>query len=405
MKRSARPKSPIRMVTLLSCAAAVGLVSQSDASRAEDPWPWSGRTGEDAVTLLLLGDFNVQQREDPADALANVHRTLNDAELVYANLEGLLVESKGAARDLPNKSGWTHLGAESVQALVAGNISVVGVANNVAYGRDDIMASLSVLDANGIAHTGAGEDIEAAHEPAIVERSGVRFGFLQYTSKWYDESKQVATEGAPGVARLKSPDGTTIEPGDLDRMLDDIRRLRPRVDVLVVSAHTRDGQRTERSTSDGSAAEPATASRAEPDLYSRIPVNESLQQVEPYQKRLARAAIDAGADIVFGHGCHMLQAVETYADKPVMYCLGNFASDWIRVRNYRDGLVARVVVEDKAVERVSLVPVTRDPESNNVRFVEPETPEGERLYGTLRALSEQTALTREGQELVLFEKP
>ncbi|MBN1239357.1 MAG: CapA family protein [Gammaproteobacteria bacterium] len=381
------------------CASILGLVCCLGRASAEDPWPWSD-TSEDAVTLLLLGDFNVQKRDDPADALRHVVRTLNRADLVYANLEGLLVESRGPAHDLPNKSGWTHLGPESVAALVAGNISVVGVANNVAYGRENILESLSVLDAHGIAHTGAGEDLDAAHEPAIVEAKGVTFGFLQYTSKWYDESEQIATPDAAGVARLKSMDGETIDSGDLERMLDDIRELRPKVDILVVSAHTRDGQG--RSGAGGSAS-PHPASAPEPDLYSRLPVNENLQHYEPYQAALARAAIDAGADIVFGHGCHMLQAVETYRGKPVMHCLGNSASDWIRVRDYRDGLVARVVVEDRSVERVSLVPLTRG-EDNDVRLVAPGSAEGERLHKRLKELSRDTPLLLEGQELVLIDE-
>ena len=364
---------------------------------AQDPWPWYS-TNRQNVTLLLLGDFNVQKRAHPADALVYVRQTLNQADAVYANLEGLLVPSRGADKDLPNKNGWTHPGPEEVQALQAGNIAAVGVANNVAYGRDNIMASLAVLDANGIAHTGAGKNIGQAHQPAIIERHGVRFGFLQYTSKWYDEEQQIATANEPGVARLKSPDGETIDPGDLQRLLDDIKRLRPLVDVLAVSAHTRDGQRS------GRAGPPPSPENRKADLYSLLPVVESLSQVEPYQKRLAHAAVDAGADIVFGHGCHMLQAVETYHGKPVMYCLGNFASDWIRVRNYRDGLVARIVIRDKQVRRVSLVPVTRDAEGNNVRLVAPDSDDGHRLYGRLRELSVGTDLVLQGQELILLDK-
>lgn len=386
----------------LFCCSILGLTCYHGQASAEDPWPWSGELAQDSVTLLLLGDFNVQKRENPADALQHVRQTLNQADLVYANLEGLLVESKGPAWDLPNKSGWTHLGPDAVQALVAGNISVVGAANNVAFGRDNIVESLSVLDANGIAHTGAGENLDEAHEPVIIERNGVRFGFLQYTSKWYDETQQIATASAAGVARLKSPDGTSVEPTDMERMLSDIRRLRPKVDILVVSAHTRDGQGSGGSAGNGARSSPTGA---EADLYSRLPVNERLQNYEPYQQHVAHAAIDGGADIVFGHGCHMLQAVETYEDKPVMYCLGNFASDWIRVRDYRDGIVARIVVEDKRLKRVSLVPVTRDAENNNVRLVAPDSADGRRLYGKLRELSQSATLTLDGQELVLLEKP
>jgi hypothetical protein len=99
----------------------------------------------------------------------------------------------------------------------------------------------------------------------------------------------------------------------------------------------------------------------------------------------------------------MLQAVETYRGKPIMHCLGNFASDWIRVRDYRDGLLARVVIRDKKVKRVSLVPVTRDAETNNVRLVTPDEADGVRLYGRLRALSQDTPLPLKNQELVLLD--
>lgn len=400
--RVLRPFRSLRKACVL-CSSILCLSVCHNAARAQDPWPWSGSVDQDSVTLLLLGDFNVQNRDDPAGALKHVRNTLNQADVVYANLEGLLVPSMGPALDLPNKSGWTHLGPEAVEALVAGNVAAVGVANNVAFGRDNILRSLTVLDANGIAHTGAGKNLDAAHEPAIIERKGIRFGFLQYTSKWYDESQQIATATEAGVARLRSPDGLDVDPADFDRLIDDIRVLRPTVDVLVVSAHTRDGQGR------GGGAAPAAAGSAravaEPDLYSRLPVNERLQNFEPYQQRVARAAIDAGADVVFGHGCHMLQAVETYHEKPVMYCLGNFASDWIRVRDYRDGLVARIIVENKRLKRVSLVPVTRDPESNNVRLVAPGSSEGDRLYGWLTDLSQSAHLRLDGAELVLVDNP
>jgi hypothetical protein len=192
-------------------------------AETDGSWPWTGGYEDKSSTLLLLGDFNVQKRDDPADALVHVRDTLNSADLVYANLEGLLVKSEGPDKDIPGKSGWQHPGPEAVQALKAGNIQAVGVANNVAYGPENIMKSLSVLDANGIVHTGAGGNIEEAHLPAIVEKKGMKFGFLQYTAKWYEE-EQIAKEDSPGVARILSRDGSTIEPSDLNRLIDDIHR-------------------------------------------------------------------------------------------------------------------------------------------------------------------------------------
>lgn len=365
-----------------------------------EPWPWADPPTATGTSLILLGDFNVQKRADPASALLHVRETLSAADLVYANLEGLLVESRGPADDLPNKTGWTHLGPDSIAALVAGNIGVVGVANNVAYGRENIMRSLTVLDANGILHAGAGRNLEAAHQPAVITRNELRFGFLQYTSKWYDQAQQMATVTEPGVARLLSPDGKTLDSEDRERLLADIRILRPQVDVLIVSTHTRDGQGSDggmRASRQGNDTRNAAA-----DLSSLLPVNENLQNAEPYQGLLARTAIDAGADIVFGHGCHMLQALEVYRDKPILHCLGNFASDWIRVGNYRYGLLARILISEEGIVRVVVVPVTRDAAENNVMLLDPRAGEGAMLFRKLQDLSPDTRLRIEGREIVLL---
>jgi len=402
-----KPSFKLKMGTMVLCVLTVsfGVVIPAFclADDTAGPWQWSGTDSEKSVTILLLGDFNVQKREHPDSALVHVRETLNAADLVYANLEGLLVASHGPDKDIPGKGGWQHLGTEAVEALKAGNIGGVGVANNVAYGRANIMKSLSVLDANGIAHAGAGENLNESHQPAIIERKGLKVGFLQYTAKWYEEKEQIATDDLPGVARLLSKDGLAVESSDMNRLLEDIRRLRPLVDVVMISHHTRDGQNR---TAKPSGTKPArTVPPPDQDLYSLLPVNRALNHIEPYQKLVARAAIDAGADVVFGHGCHMLQAVELYRDRPIMHCLGNFASDWIRVRNYKDGLVARVVVEGKKVKRVSLVPVTRDDDANNVLMLDPSAGKGASLYQELKDLSPGISLEIDGQEIVLIDNP
>jgi poly-gamma-glutamate synthesis protein (capsule biosynthesis protein) len=349
---------------------------------------------------LLLGDVSVEQRSDPAAAMAHVRDTLSRADLVYGNLEGLLVKSAGPDKDIPDKSGWQHIGPEAVEALKAGHIQVVGVANNVAYGPENIMRSLAVLDAKGIAHTGAGRNLEEAHKPAIIERKGVRVGFLQYTAKWYREDRQIATDTSPGVARITSRDGITIDPTDLNRVREDIRRLRPLVDVVVVSSHNRDGLGRVLSS-----AAPESSGPVDPaQLVAPIPLGPRFSQAEPYETQLAHAAIDAGADIVYGHGSHVLQGVEMYKNKPIMYCLGNFATDWIRMRPNKEGLVARVIVDEKKVVRVSLVPVTRDVERNNVLMLDPSSGAGSRLLQKVKDLSPGVPLPVEGQEVVLLQR-
>ena len=367
---------------------------------ADAPWAWSGEFSSRAATVLLVGDINIEQRADPASAFEHVRETLNHADLVYGNLEGLLVPSEGPDKDIPDKSGWQHIGPEAVKALKAGNIKVAGVANNVAYGPANIMKSLAVLDKNGILHTGAGPNIDAAHKPAIVTVKGIRIGFLQYTAKWYLEEEQIATATRPGVARIKSQDGTSIDAGDLERLRADIRALRPLVDIVVVSSHNRDGGGRPL------AAPGTNPERAAADprlLTSPITLGPSFSHAEEYEKALAHAAIDAGADIVYGHGSHVVQGVEVYQGKPVMYCLGNFATDWIRMRPNKEGLVARVMVDGKKVLRVSLVPVTRDAEHNNVLMLDPSQGEGAKLLQKVKDLSGSMELKVDEREAVLVE--
>ena len=81
-------------------------------------------------------------------------------------------------------------------------IAAVGIANNVNYGEAAILASIARLDQLGIAHTGAGANRAAARAPAIVERGGLRFGFLQRSSVYWPTNHE-AGENAAGIAVIR----------------------------------------------------------------------------------------------------------------------------------------------------------------------------------------------------------
>lgn len=389
MESSNRKLTANRALWRLLQVSIATLCVVTSLAAAEEAWRWSGSYGGKAVTMLIIGDIQVQQRDDPASAFVNVRETLKRADLVYGNLEGMLVESQGYGVDIQDKK-WIHPGPQGVLALKASNIEVVGVANNVAYGRDNILRTLEVLDANGIAHVGAGGNIDEAHSPVIVERKGIKIGFLQYTARWYREDEQIATATAPGVARIVSRDGITIDPSDLERVRKDILRLRPQVDIMVVSSHNRDGATSVQFGPSSDKARPATS--------------RDRTQAEEYQKEFAHVALDTGADLVFGHGTHTLQGVEVYKGKPILYALGHSAFDQPGYEDSTDGMVVRVVMEGKDLLRVSFVPVTRD-DNNNVLMLDPSTGEGARLLEVVKGVSGNAALKIEGLEVVLIDKP
>lgn len=375
--------APVRFVTL-----AIGMLTLvATLTAADGAWPWTGAFGGKAVDLLIIGDIQVHSRRaDPTTAFNRMRETLAKADLVYANLEGLLVTSAGTTIDIPDKPEWTHPGPDGVKALKAANIAVVGVANNVASGRLNILKSLAVLDANGVAHTGAGSDIDAAHRPAIVERKGVKIGFLQYTARWYQDKDMIATATEPGVAKITSLDGVRIDPGDLERLRADIRRLRPQVDIVVVSHHNRDG--------------------STPVQFGAIKgtsAGKDRSKTEEYQKQFAHVALDTGADLVFGHGTHTVQGVEVYQGKPILYAIGHSNFDQPGYEKSTDGLAVRVVIEGKRILRVSFVPVTRDA-NNDVYLLDPSSGEGATLVQAVKDRSSAAPpLKVDGHEVVLMD--
>lgn len=361
----------------------IGTLTAADAA-----WKWSGSFGARAVEMLIIGDIQVHSRRaDPTTAFNRMRETLKKADLVYANLEGLLVTSAGTKVDIPDKPEWTHPGPDGVKALKLANITVVGVANNVASGRENILKSLDVLDANGIRHVGAGRNIDAAHMPAIVERKGVTIGFLQYTARWYQDKDMIATPTEAGVAKITSIDGITIDAGDLERLQDDVRTLRSQVDIVVVSHHNRDG-----STPVQFGATKGTS------------VGRDRTKTEEYQRQFAHVALDMGADLVFGHGTHTVQGVEVYKGKPILYAIGHSNFDQPGYEKSTDGLAVRVVIQDKRIVRVSFVPVTRDTR-NDVFLLDPSQGAGATLVQMVKDRSGDRPLLRiDGQEVVLMDR-
>jgi poly-gamma-glutamate synthesis protein (capsule biosynthesis protein) len=371
----------------VSLATAFAALAATIAS-ADAAWKWTGSYGKSAVEMLIIGDIQVHtRRADPTTAFVHMRETLNRADLVYANLEGLLVRSAGTRIDIPDKPEWTHPGPGGVNALKLSNVKVVGVANNVASGRENILKSLAVLDANGIAHVGAGRNIDEAHKPAIVERKGVKIGFLQYTARWYQDKDMIATAGEAGVAKLASRDGVAIDPADLDAVKSDIKKLRSQVDIVVVSHHNRDGSTPVQfgGTRGTSAGNDRTRSEA-------------------YQTEFAHAALDTGADLVFGHGTHTVQGVEVYKGKPILYAIGHSNFDQPGYEKATDGLVVRVVIQGRNIQRVSFVPVSRDA-NNDVLMLDPASGDGARLVQMVKERSAAPPpLKIAGQEVVMLEK-
>lgn len=128
-------------------------------------------------SMILVGDVNLMNVNDPAVPFARVGEELHAADLVFANLECLLHQPPGG--HAIEREGFFADPDIAGEALRIGGIAAVGLANNVNYGNAAIANSIAQLDRLGIAHCGAGADLAAARAPAIVTSGGLRVGFLQ----------------------------------------------------------------------------------------------------------------------------------------------------------------------------------------------------------------------------------
>jgi hypothetical protein len=323
--------------------------------------------------LCLVGDVGFYGFDDPKIPLALAAPTLAKADVLFGNLEcclsppptfpgvtpreepvppGATAKTKPGGRHRMGNwdSRFSFLDQDGIYAdpsfgevLAKNGFDAVGCANNSTQGPAQIITSLGQLDALGIKHTGAGLTREKAREPAIVHKSGINVGFLQYTSVYW-ASNHEAGINYPGVAVIKAytsyqpitefPIGnrpglppiihTWADTNHLEAMQDDIRKLRTKVDIVVSSHHW--GFR---------------------------------EEVLEYQEQIAHAAIDAGADVVIGHGPHQPLAIEVYRGRPIFYSLGGFAfktRHWHSTRGTKDtwqGMLVDLAVMNGKIKKVS----------------------------------------------------
>ena len=339
--------------------------------------------------ILLTGDVNLMNVEDPRALFARVAPTLRAADFLFGNLECCLYAPSGK-RSLGDEGFYAPPAAG--EALTLAGYHAVGTANNVNYGPDAIAQSLGELDRRGIAHTGSGADRRTAHAPVVIKRGGLHFGVLQRTSVYWPTNHE-AGEQSPGVAVIRGHTAyqvpaykirpeippmnrpglppvilTWADPQYLARFREELAALRARVGVLVSSHHW--------------------------GLH---------QEVLQYMTEIAHVAIDSGADVVIGHGPHFVLPVEVYKGRPIFYGMGNFSfhtghggrkhGDWV-------GLLARVALEERAIKRVALRFVRHNDRNETLLRSPDEEPEA------LRELVERSApfgtrISVEGDEAVV----
>ncbi len=279
-------------------------------------WPIEIVPRAKETRILLGGDIMLsrfvgklaRERRDPASPLREVAPLFMGADIAFANLEAPFSD-----RGKPVEQGMVFKAEpDMVAGLELAGIDVVSTANNHARdcGGYGIEFTLDWLEKHGIAAAGTGRSADAAHAGAVIERNGIKFGFLGYT---YDQSNGNHTDVDERVSVL-----------NIGQMRQDVAAILKRADVAIVSMHAG-------------------------IEYAPRP---NQQQVA-----FARAAIDAGARAVAGHHPHVVQPWERYGNGVIFYSLGNLVFDQFQRAETQRGELAQVVFSGTELARAEVLPV------------------------------------------------
>ena len=264
----------------------------------------------DSVVLMGVGDVG-PVHGDMAGYATHVASTFATADVVFAQCERLYsagARLEGDGYDGNFDVGHGPLPADMISVFTSAGFDIVSMAGNhtMEFGADVALETAALFEDKGIRVVGFGRNLREACAPVIVERNAVRVALLAYCSVLRDGHE--ATDDQAGVAPMRAstsyekvewqagmPMRAITEPNgeDIARMVENIAQAKADAHVVVVSLHW--------------------------GLHY-IP-----RVIADYQPVVARAAFDAGADLILGHHPHVPKAIEMFGEnRACFYSLGNF---------------------------------------------------------------------------------
>jgi poly-gamma-glutamate synthesis protein (capsule biosynthesis protein) len=252
-------------------------------------------------------------RDPTLDPLAPFAPLFATADVRFVNLEGPLSEQNGETMSPVNPLIFTGppVGAD---ALARAHVDVVSTANNHAwdYGKRGLFETIDNLDRVGVAHAGTGKSHDDAMKAVVVEKNGVRLALVAVTDV-FNFGPLAGHEADAYVARA-----------DPATLAESVANARRGADLVVVSYHGG-------------------------DEYNDAPLTRA--------RAVLHAAIDAGADAVLGHHPHVVQAIEWYRGRPILYSMGNMLMQMHRDHPWTGyGYLARLTFEPGETTKLEACP-------------------------------------------------
>lgn len=210
-----------------------------------------------------------------------VQSYIQQHDLAFFNLECPLTNAGSKAPLLKRFSFRGDVDAVAQLRKVGFNIASIANNHTIDWGRVGFAETWNVLTQGGIFPVGGGCNQREAIKPVLLKKNNLTFAFFGSVSFLLEGLAYNDDQWGPAYA-------------DIDSLVKEIKAINNFVDYVIVSFHWGDEN-------------------------SPLPNNQ--------QKDYAHKVVDAGADLVIGHHPHVLQSIEVYKDRLILYSLGNFVFD------------------------------------------------------------------------------
>lgn len=244
----------------------------------------------DTLTIIGVGDIMMgtsypENKLPPNDGdflMREVEPILRDADVTFGNLEGTLLDEGGTPKTCrdPKVCYVFRTPTRYIKNLIAAGFDMMSLANNHAgdFGEAGRKSSMKTLEVGGIVHAG-----QMNQKTVIFEKDSIKYGLVAF-----------------------APNSNCVPLNDLDGAIGLVKHLDSLVDVIIVSFH----------------------GGAEGAEYQHVPRTIEMFHGENRGDvyKFSHTLIDAGADIIFGHGPHVTRGMEIYNDRFIAYSLGNFCT-------------------------------------------------------------------------------
>jgi len=239
-------------------------------------------TGDIMLGTSYPNESYLPPGQDCSPILRPVHQVLQSGDLLFGNLEGVFCSEGGRTKKCKDltKCYVFRMPDHFLSCILEAGYDVLSVANNHVndFGPAGRASTAALLDSAGVAYAGF-----VTHPWTIFEKGGVTYGFAAF-----------------------APNRGTMDLKDYDRAAEITSMLDSMVDVVIISVH----------------------GGAEGKDYQHVVRGDEvyLGANRGNIYHFAHTVVDAGADVVFGHGPHVTRAVELYRNRLICYSLGNFAT-------------------------------------------------------------------------------